>query len=102
MRRNIQSRQLPVQGHTVTPSDARQLRDATCVVTLVVTGPRVTCPETAIVSLPDDVALHATERAEQLALLRFLHAEIIERLHQIFDERVELVLGDLHAGVGRD
>lgn len=50
-------------------------------------------------SLTDDVRLHRTEHAEDLVLLSGRHLELVERLHEVFDQRVELGVGDVHAAV---
>jgi len=40
--------------------------------------------------LPDDLRLHRPENGEQIALLPVGHLELVERLLQVFDQRVEL------------
>src|SRR2546422_11433942 len=52
-------------------------------------------------SLPDDVLLHGAERAQQLLLGRGLDVVLVERLDEILDGGVPLVLGDAHVLVGR-
>src|SRR5688500_19582710 len=47
----------------------------------------------------DDVSLHGPERRQQLGLFLLTHIVLVETLRQIFDERIDLGLGDLHACV---
>src|SRR5438067_9412598 len=47
--------------------------------------------------LPDDLRLHRSEHGQKVALLLLRHFELVERPLQIFDERVELRIGDIHA-----
>ena len=56
----------------------------------------------AVGSLPDDLRAGAGDDPDQLVLLLLRHVELVERLHEVPGQRVELGVGDVHAGVGRD
>src|SRR5688572_5388111 len=47
----------------------------------------------------DDVSLHPAERREQLRLLLLTYIVLVETLRQVFHERIEFGIGDLHACV---
>src|SRR5256886_10888696 len=48
----------------------------------------------------DTLGLEPAEHTEQLVLVRLGHLELVERLDEVLDERVELRVRDAHAGVG--
>src|SRR5437773_10793096 len=47
--------------------------------------------------LIDNVRLHAAERAQQIVLLLRADLELVEALHEVFHQRFELPVADLHA-----
>src|SRR5262249_40697158 len=49
--------------------------------------------------LVDDVRLHAAERGQELVLLLHADLELVQALHEVGDERVELGVVDAHARV---
>jgi len=49
--------------------------------------------------LPDDLRTEPAQQAEQRALLGGGDAELVERAHEVLDERVELGVGDPHSRV---
>ena len=49
--------------------------------------------------LLDDIALHRTERTEQLAFLALRDLEFVERGDQIADQRVKVSAADAHITV---
>src|SRR5438093_1372400 len=51
--------------------------------------------------LTDDLRLERSEDPEQLALFLGRHVELVERLDEILDQRVEIGVGDAHALVRR-
>ena len=51
--------------------------------------------------LTDDVALHRPERAEQGVLGVGRDVVVVERFHQVFDQRVKVGVADVHAAVRR-
>src|ERR1700752_4037075 len=51
--------------------------------------------------LTDDLRPERAQDAEELALLFGRNTELVERLHQILDQRVEIGIGDAHALVRR-
>src|SRR6478672_4604863 len=47
----------------------------------------------------DDVRLHRPEHTEQFLLLPLRHLELVERFHEILDQRVEMCVVHPHASV---
>src|SRR2546423_13177189 len=46
--------------------------------------------------LADDRRLHRPENTEQLAFFLFGNLELVQRLDQVLDQRIELCVGDAH------
>src|SRR5258706_11968996 len=58
--------------------------------------------QTRALLVPDDVALHAAQGREQLALLLFRHFELVERRYEVAHQRAEFRIADAHPLVRSD